>query len=61
MNELAMFDVAGNTTTATALFFPRAMATLSSLRQVCLSAFASERLHIADCGNTLLTHANRRA
>ena len=61
MNEMAMADTDGSATAATALFFPRAMATLSSLRQVCLSAFASERLHNVDCGNTLLTHANRRA
>jgi len=46
MNEVAMLDVDGSTTAATALLFPRAMATLSSLRQVCLSAFAAERLHI---------------
>lgn len=47
MNEQAMSDVVGSTTAANALFFPRAMATLSSLRQVCLSAFATERLNTA--------------
>jgi hypothetical protein len=61
MNETAMLDVAGSTTAATALFFPRAMATLSSLRHVSFSSFAAGRLHIVDCGNTLLTHTNRRA
>jgi hypothetical protein len=46
MNELAILEAEGITTAAYALFFPRAKATLSSLRQVCLSSFAAERLHI---------------
>ena len=61
MNKLAVLDVDGSTTAANALFFPRAMATLSSLRQVCLSAFTVQRLHIVVSGNTLLTRANRHA
>ena len=46
MKEMATLDIACTRTATTALFLRLELAALSRLRQVRLSVFAAERLHI---------------